>query len=397
MRGTLTGFVLALLASLPAWGQVTWRGYAAGDYRYFTQDALGPDQRNGYASFVVQPELRMDWGGGRQSLTVTPFYRWDQHDNQRRHADMRELFWLYVGDGFETRVGLRKVFWGVTESQHLVDVINQTDLVESPDGEDKLGQPMASAKLFSTLGTWEMFVLPYFRERTFPGQAGRLRTQPRIDTEGDALYEHRRKKRHVDYALRWSRTLGAWDIGLSQFYGTNREPRLVQSTDTKGEPVLRPLYELMHQTGLDVQATLQSWLLKLEVIRRASNADVYRAATAGVEYTLYGVFGGPTDVGLVAEYLYDSRRENALTPFQDDLMLGLRLTPNDSQSTEFLLGVIADRRTSARVYTLEASRRLSDHVRLGVEARAFSGFASEDPLYPYRRDDYIQLELTYYF
>ena len=36
-------------------------------------------------------------------------------------------------------IGLGKVFWGVTEFNHLVDVINQTDLVEGIDGEAKLG------------------------------------------------------------------------------------------------------------------------------------------------------------------------------------------------------------------------------------------------------------------
>lgn len=395
MRSALIGLVF--LASLPAWGQTTWRGYAAAEYRYFPQAALGPDQRNAYTSVVLQPELLFDWDQGRQSLTVTPFYRWDRYDKQRRHGDMRELLWLYVGDGFETRVGVRKVFWGVTESQHLVDVINQTDFVESPDGEDKLGQPMASAKAFTPIGTWEMFVLPYFRERTFPGEAGRLQTRPRVDTEANALYQDSRKQRHIDYALRWTQTIGAWDIGLSHFYGTNRDPRLVPSINSKNEPVLLPYYELMNQSGLEVQATLNNWLLKFEAIRRASNTEVYRAATGGFEYTFYGVFNSPINVGVVAEYLYDSRRNNALTPFEDDIMLGVRLTPNDRQSTEFLLGVIADRHTSARLYSLEASRRLTDHLKLVVEARAFAGSRPQDPLYGFRRDNYLQLELAYFF
>jgi len=242
-----------------------------------------------------------------------------------------------------------------------------------------------------------MFVLPYFRERTFPGEAGRLRSIPRVDTEEDALYENSRKQKHIDYALRWAQTFGMWDMGISHFYGTNRDPRLVPATNRNGDPILLPYYELMHQTGLDVQATLDSWLLKLEAIRRSGNTETYRAATTGVEYTFYGVFGSPLDAGLVAEYLYDSRGNYAPTPFQDDIMLGLRLTPNDSQSTEFLLGVVADRRTAVRAYSLEASRRLTDHVKLGVESRIFAGASSQDPLYSFRRDNYIQLDLGYYF
>ena len=50
--------------------------------------------------------------------------------------------------------GVRRVFWGVAESNHLVDVINQTDAIENPDQEDKLGQPMLN------LAYVEYFCLP---------------------------------------------------------------------------------------------------------------------------------------------------------------------------------------------------------------------------------------------
>jgi len=41
-------------------------------------------------------------------------------------------------------VGINSVFWRVVESNHLVDILNQTDLIEDIDGEEKLGQPMIS-------------------------------------------------------------------------------------------------------------------------------------------------------------------------------------------------------------------------------------------------------------
>ena len=57
------------------------------------------------------------------------------------------------------RVGVGKVFWGVTESQHLVDIINQTDLVENIDTEDKLGQPMLET---TWLQNWGATTVLYF-------------------------------------------------------------------------------------------------------------------------------------------------------------------------------------------------------------------------------------------
>ena len=97
--------------------------------------------------------------------------------------------------------GIGKVFWGVTESQHLVDVINQTDLVENMDGEEKLGQPMINFALVRDWGTVDFFLLPGSRERTFPEAEGRLRTTPRVDVE-QAVYESSRGKRHIDEAIR---------------------------------------------------------------------------------------------------------------------------------------------------------------------------------------------------
>ncbi len=70
---------------------------------------------------------------------------------QSTHWDIRELSWIHVGNGWESRVGIRKVFWGVTEGRHLVDIINQTDQVDQVDGEEKLGQPMIN---LSTVRDW---------------------------------------------------------------------------------------------------------------------------------------------------------------------------------------------------------------------------------------------------
>jgi hypothetical protein len=197
--------------------------------------------------------------------------------------------------------------------------------------------------------------------------------------------------------VRWSQHLGVWDVGLSHFYGTAREPRLVPGLSADGLPVLIPHYDLMHQTGLDVQATVGSWLWKLEAIRRASELDTFGAATVGLEYTFTAVLGTPADAGIVLEYLYDNRGARATSPFQDDVMLGVRLAFNDVQSTEALLAVIVDRDSDARLFSVEAGRRLGAHWKLGVEARAFGRQTPEDLFYALRRDDYLQVELAYYF
>ena len=374
----------------------SWRGYIAAQERFFFDDPADPRQHGNNFSIAAQPEYYHDWADGKQSLTFTPFVRYDQGDDERTHADIRELAWGYVARDYEWTVGISKVFWGVTEAQHLVDIINQTDLVEEPDGEEKLGQPMINLSLIRDWGTVGVFVLPGFRERTFAGVNGRPRIIPRVE-KNLTSYESSRGDEHVDVAVRWSHAIGDMDIGLSWFHGTSRDPLLFPSTTDSGEIVLAPFYQIIDQAGLDVQLTKGNWLWKLEAINRDGNYDKFRAATAGFEYTFYGIFETIADVGLVMEYLYDSRGVLATTPFEDDLLTGLRFTFNDAQSTDALLGAIKDKDDDSYLITLEANRRLGDNWKMSLQASKFIVDGLDQSLQSFAEDDYLQLELAYYF
>lgn len=388
------GLSLGLCASLAGAGE--WSGYAALAYTGYAHAPLYADQARTNFAIAIQPEYHYQREDSKDGFTFIPFVRLDQRDTERSHADIRELAWVQVGAAHEWRVGVRKVFWGVTESQHLVDVVNQTDLVENIDGEAKLGQPMVNFAAIRSWGTLDVFVLPYFRARTFPGRGGRLRTELVVDTD-QATYESSRGRRHVDYALRWSKSFSGIDLGVSQFSGTSRDPRLLLGSNGAGVPVLIPRYDLIHQTGVDVALTAGSWLWKLEAIYRRGPGLGYTASTVGFEYTLANIFNSAMDLGLLAEYLYDERGDLATTPFQDDIFAGLRLALNDPQSSELLLGVIQDRRSHARFFNVEASRRLGSLWKLGLQARAFARIPMNDLFFGARQDDYVQVELARYF
>ncbi len=395
MNKTLTLATLLLPVASALAGE--WSGYVSGEYRYFPEAPNDPRQHGNNLSFSAQPEYYTEWDDGRQSLTVVPFARWDQGDSKRSHTDIRELNWLTVSDSWELRVGIGKVYWGVTESQHLVDIINQTDFVENLDGEDKLGQPMVQLALIRDWGTVDLFVLPGFRERTFAGIKGRPRFQPRIDT-GLTRYESAKQQRHIDYAARWSHYIGDWDFGLSYFHGTSRDPSFTPTLDAGGEIVIAPLYEIIDQFSLDLQATLGDWLWKLEAIHRSGQGDSnFAAATGGFEYTWVGLFDSSYDLGLIAELLWDERGDQAPTLFNNDTMIGARFTLNDADSSELLFGVIIDNNDRSRMLNIEGSRRIGQRWKLSIEARAFANTPPDSLLYGMRRDDYLQLELARYF
>ena len=368
-------------------------GSSAVEYRHFQHETFTPERSQHQLSAVFAPELYHEWDNGEQSLIIAPYLRIDDEDSERTHVDIREAKWIMARDDWELNIGLSKVYWGVTESQHLVDVINQTDLVENSDTEDKLGQAMVNLSVFKAWGTVDLFVLPYFRARPFSGENGRLRGQLVVDTE-NATYQSSAKQRHIDVAVRWSQSIDNWDLAVSYFYGTNREP-LFQAN--AGGAALIPYYEIMRQAGLELQNTHDAWLWKLELIRRKTDLTTFTALAGGFEYTFYGVFDSDIDVGMIAEYLFDDRNNEQLTPFEDDIMIGTRLAWNDEQSTELLLGVIQDVDSSDKAWSIEASRRIGNRWKLSLEGRFFSIDQTQSALYQIKNDDYFQLELARYF
>ena len=363
----------------------------------FFHNPLDSRQHNNYISGAFEPEVYREWDNGKQSFTFVPFYRYSQHDNKRTHFDIRELTWLLAENDWELRVGIRKVFWGVAEGLHLVNIINQTDLVENTDTEDKLGQPMINLALIRDWGTIDLFVLPGFRERTFPGVEGRLRTFPEVRV-GDAVYEKHGVEKHLAFAARWSHVIGDWDLGLSHFYGTSREPVFNTVISPTGSLHLIPYYQLINQTGLDLQLTYEDWIFKHEGIVRSGQGKTFYATTTGVEYTLFDLFRTGLDLGVVVEYMYDTRGEgNFLAPFQDDILTALRFAFNDEQSAEVLAGVMFDRTNNTKFYNIEASRRLGDSFKVEMEMRLYSGAPVKDPSYIFREDDHVRLDLSYHF
>lgn len=371
-------------------------GFLAVEGRSFFHQGLAQEQDNYSGSVVFEPEFATHWGKDNNWFVFTPFLRLDSQDDERTHFDIRELSWIYVSDSWELRAGIRKVFWGVTESQHLVDIINQTDLVENIDGEDKLGQPMVNLALIQDWGTVDLFILPGFRERTFPGVDGRLRFNPRVEPDR-AVFESSAEEHHIDFALRWSGFFGNWDVGISHFHGTSRDPRFGVDASDPQDIVLFPIYDQIDQTGLDLQYTIGSWLWKLEAIYRSGQDSSFVAAAGGFEYTLYGLFDSPWNLGVLVEYLYDDRSENVRSPFEEDVFFGFRLALNDAHSSEALLGCIQDLDESTRFCSVEASRRFGGNWLLSLEARIFDQVSSDDPLFSLRNDDLLQVELAYHF
>lgn len=413
----LAGAVVPALA----WEQRSELGAEA--FRFAREGAQGQDAAT--AALSLRSEWWTSWNDGRDVVTVAPFVRLDSADRERRGADLRQLEWTHARrDGLDVRSGIRQVFWGVTEGEHLVDIVNQTDQVAALDGEQKLGQPMVSLGLERGAQQLEAFLLLGARERTYPGRDGRLRLPLVVD--GDlATFESGRGRERVDGALRYQFNAGGLRLAVSGFSGTAREPELRPAVDPARlvyagpvpvglqpgyQPVLAPHYPVLDQLGLEAQFTAGDALWKLEAIERHGQGKAFRAADAGVEWTQVGIAGSRLDAGWLAEYLYDSRDAAATTPFADDVLLGARLAFNDVAGSELLASVIVDRATDEALWSLEGSRRLGECCKLALEARVFAHtpppqdawtfLATPDAMHrlrPLADDDYLRLAWTRFF
>ena len=370
-----------------------------------------PDQAQQSAS--AQLTTSAELAQGRYLLALDLFGRWDSDDAQRSHTDVREFSVTHIADRWQVQAGVGQVFWGVVEFNHLIDVVNQTDLVENPDGEDKLGQPMVTFTALPDWGSVELFILPGFRKRTLPGIDGRLTLALPID-RGASEFESGAEENRVDGLLRISTAFAGVLFDVYHFNGTRRTPRFEvrsRTPETGDNLFLVPNYDTVKQTALAAQANSGDTAFKLEALQQDGGPESYWAAAFGVEHTFVGVLGSAADLGAVVEYHYDSRDGDAFDSFfESDLALGARLAVNDINDSQALLGVVWDTRSGEWVVQLEGSRRLNDHWSLALETRWFMGgqalgrdasiadlLDTKNKLGAVQRDDYLQLEFTRFF
>ena len=240
-------------------------GYIALDNRYFlTTPSFQEQEPNHYqTSALLDFESYYNSKNNNHKFTIHPFIRLGEDDDGRNHVDLRQLDWLYKNKDIELNVGISKKYWGVMESKHLVDIINQSDILENIDDDAKLGQPMLSFTKYLSHGSLNFLYLPYFRSQEFPKKQDRLRNL--LVDDNLEQYDSSAKKWYPSFALRYDVAIEDFDIGLSYFHGTGKDPRFILSQDLVK---IIPYYDIIDQLGADIQYSLDSILLKLEYISR---------------------------------------------------------------------------------------------------------------------------------
>ena len=311
------------LFALPVWaGTHKVSGSIEAEIQLFPNEGALEDQEDVFGSVAIRPEYYWRSENKNHKIKTKLFYRASDPNGSRTHGDIRELSYLYdLGDWY-MKAGVDSVFWGVTESAHLVDIINQTDTLDSIAGGEKLGQPMLAVGVEKSFGNIDAYVLPYFRPREFPSGPERYQItladqSPEIDSDAN-YYESDDEENNIDLALRWYKSFDNFDLGFSYFNGTSRAPLPVTLdffnvlVDAVNNQVLNiekigSYYEQNQQLGLEFQYLYEDWIFKFEGAHQLVDSGDFSEVAAGFEYTFSDISPWGLDIGILAEYLWNDR------------------------------------------------------------------------------------------
>jgi hypothetical protein len=363
------------------------------EQQFFPNKGAYPNQKDYFLSGAAKPKFSMSSSDNKHQFIGEVFLRGSFQDENRSHFDFREAYYRYKFGRWALSAGSKRIFWGVTESAHLVDIINQADQVEQFDGSEKLGQPMLQFTTGTGFGNLEFYYMPVARRRQFPGPHGRFRF-PAVLNREDIPFTTSLQAWHPSFASRWYDSFNKLDIGLSYFYGVTREPMYLGFDSVKG---LDLSYPIIHQAGIDAQYTLGAFMLKLEAIYRNTERQKFYALISGFEYTIGNVANKGWDIGIVSEYLFDSRGLLTFSGLDNDLFIGSRITLNDVGSTSFIVGSIIDLTKTTRLYRIEGSRRFKGNLKVNILSTVFSNVSNEEILYNFRQDDLFQVTISKFF
>jgi len=365
-------------------------GYIQPEFSYFIDGKGKHNQSVDKSSVYGQGTFIAYLQENSSKITIRAIGRYDDKDNNRTYFDLQKFKYEYFLDDATLSIGNDIIFWGVNESFHVVDIINQSNIAENLAGTKKLGQPMIALSLYEEIGDVSVYLMPYFRERIFPGSNGRPRYAGEIEQD-TVSYESSKEEKKVDIAIRFSKVLDDFDIGISHFRGNARDPELTVNQSTLK---LDQYYPILSQTSIDIQATKESWLYKLEALTGKIESENHVRTAGGVEYTFYGINGTPQDLGIVAEYLFDDRSSN---PFNNETALAIRWNKNDINATTLLAGTYLDLRGDSNRFFCEYEKRLRDDLKLFLDASLNGHINSKDFTYAFSEDSSLTIKIAKYF
>ncbi|MBV1869544.1 MAG: hypothetical protein KUG76_01450 [Gammaproteobacteria bacterium] len=369
-------------SNLYAFGEGEWSSEVGLEGTIFAEESESSDVRSNFSVFM-STEYYVDWNDGADSFVFSPRLRLDQHDSERNTIDFTEFAWVHVEDTWEIRTGIREEAWGVSLMGGVVDVINQTNIVEDFFGA-KLGQPMINLSLVQDWGIVDLFVLTGFRKASLPGEDSRPGLPFALDTSESDIPIQDGEIIGLDYAVRWQHSWESFEWALSYFYGTSREADVDFNYDVANPGIVSTYYNV-NQIGAELLYIWNGYGIKYEsrtVLgskNRGAELGTYTAALVGFEYTWGSVFGSNFDIMWDVSYMHDDRKLSFSALMEKDVFaLGI-LNFNDEFDSRIGLGSIWDVKDDEGIFLITAERRIAESWKASVFAVYFYTEQNEVP------------------
>ena len=369
------------------------------EIKEFHKNEAYSNQQNTYSSFI-KSEIFFDFKNDFEFL-MEPYLRYDHYDKNRSLFDFKENNLTYYYNDIQLKAGISEVFWGITESKNLVDIINPKDVTDG-DQKAKLGQTMLAFSNYSEkFGILDFYYLPFFKNSSQIGEEGRLRLSKPIENY-NIVYEGGAGSKAPSWALKWEHSFGLLDFSLQGFRGNSRESSTIGKLENLQLKYFQG-YERISQIGTYFQVISGPIIYKLEVIKRngQKNAKNIRenffSYTLGLEHLINNLFENKWDLTSFIEYHNDDRNGDSTDILQNDLFLATRLNFNNIDGTEFLTSITLDTDGGGNTSTVELSSRITDNIRVTGSYNSYWSANETDILYSFRRDNYFSINIINYF
>ncbi len=384
---------LSLFSTLLVAESLEYRGDIGFESTYAEHTIVG--KRNRQNALRAELELKQKLANAEMVLSANTIV--DVDDKKRRYVNIGDFYYKHEFENSDLLIGRNTRFWGAMEFYNHTDAFNTKDWRDNPfDYDAKIGAnniaytyyfENSDLAVIAKIGQEEQRVQESESINNFlpANYGGHLQTQKGKNRPTLYLkYTGSAQQMQFDYAVIYQ---NGYD---EQRYFSPVGASLVQNAYL--------VNKVMAYATLVEGETIYKTELAYTKSDDAKVSD-YAQYSVGVEQTFYGVWG-KSDLGVLAEYYkYDDKDGTKLGAkefgnlFQNDLMLGFRLTLNDSSDSDVLGGISIDQENQEKLVFVEYNTRLLESYKLGF---SYQHLEPKDSSI-FKRLDSAMVELKYYF
>jgi len=356
----------------------TFKGEVEGRYEYYAEAPLFSEQSDGQSQYALATTLDYNGQINRNTdINVSVFGRYHPAANKSGRGDVRELALSYYASQLEMSGGMLMERWGVLEAFSPVDILNPRDRVEDFQGDIKQGIP----------GGRISWLLDNLSE-------GKDRFRNSAFAYSDAEFE--KGQNTLSSAVRVSQMLASLEFAVSYYKGHARSPYFTPNLEEVGVITLQPNYARIEQAGFELLWIKGQLLAKLESVYRSTDDENFTGLGIGLEREFPRIGSSKNALTLYGEYYYDGRKSGSsspITPFQNDIFLGLRLAVNDLNSTEYELRLTRDLDYDSTFWDLRAKTRIKHQWFVEANLYKFSHVDNDPALKSFASDSRLGLSV----